>query len=61
MTVIVDEDVCTGCGLCASICPDVFEMESNGKSHVKDPKGDKKYKCAKEAADSCPVQAIKIK
>jgi ferredoxin len=50
-------DDCIGCGLCASICPDVFELKG-GRSHPKDPKS--KAKCVKEAADSCPVGAIKI-
>lgn len=48
----VDTNKCIGCGLCASICPEGFEMK-NGKAHAK-----KKVACSKEAADSCPVQAI---
>jgi len=57
----VDQDKCIGCGLCASICPEVFEMGKDGKSHVKNPKACAKSKCCKEAADSCPVQAITLK
>lgn len=53
----VDQNVCIGCGLCESLCPEVFELKE-GKSHVKDSKS--KAKCVKEAADSCPVKAIKI-
>jgi ferredoxin len=52
----VDKNKCIGCGLCASICPAVFEMGKDGKSTVKDPKS--KLPCVKEAAESCPVQAI---
>lgn len=60
MTVTVSKE-CIGCGLCVSIAPKVFEMK-NGLSVAKDPNGDKKFpKETKEAADSCPVQAIKIK
>jgi len=52
----VDRDKCIGCGLCASLCPEVFELK-NGKSHVKNPKG----KCnLKEVVDSCPAQAISV-
>jgi len=57
----VDKDKCIGCGLCTSICPDVFELGDDGKSHVKNPKTCEKSNCCKEAADSCPVQAISLK
>jgi len=51
----VDKEKCIGCGLCESMCPEVFKIGSDGKSSVKNPKG----KCnLKEVADSCPVQAI---
>ena len=49
-------DTCIGCGACVSICPDGFEMGDNGKSHVKN--GD--APCVKDAANSCPVQAIEL-
>jgi len=25
----IDESLCTGCGLCVDICPEVFEMEDD--------------------------------
>ena len=28
----VDKDTCIGCGLCPSICPEVFEMQDDGKA-----------------------------
>lgn len=34
MAVLVDSDLCNGCGLCVDNCPqDVFELK-DGKSHV---------------------------
>lgn len=62
MVVTVDKNKCIGCGLCVSIAPEVFEIKDDGISYVKNPNADKKFaKKVKEAADSCPVQAIKIK
>lgn len=61
MKVEVDEDTCIGCGLCVEICPDVFEMGKDMKSHTKVKKVPDKLKAkVKEAAQSCPVQAIKV-
>ena len=56
----VDKEKRIGCGLCASTCPDVFELGDDGKSHVKDPKGCDKCNC-NEATSSCPAQAITLK
>lgn len=58
----VNQDTCIGCELCTQICPTVFSMEDDGKSHAiedevpTDCEGD-----AEEARDSCPVSAIDIK
>lgn len=56
----VDEDKCIGCGTCVSICPDVFELNEQGKAIVKDPAGCAKCNC-QEAVESCPVDAITLK
>ena len=31
-----DQDLCTGDGLCAEICPSVFEMHDDGLAYVKE-------------------------
>lgn len=57
----VDQDTCIGCGVCPSICPEVFDMKDGGKSHViADPVPGDCEDSAKEAAESCPVDAIEV-
>lgn len=55
--ITVDQNKCIGCGLCVSICPDVFELRDDGKSHVKNAEGCAKCNC-QQALDSCPAKAI---
>jgi len=54
MLIKVDQETCIGCGRCTEVCPDVFKLNSDGKSEVI---GDNK-ECAMSAADQCPVEAI---
>lgn len=57
----VDQDTCIGCGLCPSVCGDVFDMNDEGKAYAKladVPAGLEDD--AKEAAESCPVSAITV-
>ncbi len=55
--ITIDESLCTGCGLCASACPDKFDMGDDNLAHVKDCDCD----CdMNELAASCPVDAIKV-
>jgi len=53
----VDQNKCIGCGLCAGICPDTFQMNSDNKSEVIN---DEVNDCAKNAAQNCPVGAISL-
>lgn len=49
---------CIGCGLCVSLCPDVFTMDETYKAMVV---SEKNINCAKNAANSCPVEAIIVR
>ena len=60
----VNKSACIGCGMCTGICPEVFEFGDDSLSENK--LGDNTVlpadvvDAAKEAADSCPTQAIEI-
>lgn len=57
----VDKEKCIACGLCPSICPDVFEIEDDGKAGaIVDSVPEDLADDAKEAEESCPVSAIKV-
>lgn len=61
MKVKVDESTCTGCGVCADVCSDVFEMGDDNLSKVKTP--DVPAGCedqVRDAAAQCPVTCIEV-
>ena len=61
MRAIIDQETCIGCGLCPDICPDVFRMnnENVAETTVEVVPSEAKEAC-REAAASCPVDAIEI-
>lgn len=61
MQAIVDKNACIGCGVCPSVCPEVFKLDDDGlASAYVTPVPAEFEDMADEAADSCPVNAIRI-
>lgn len=61
MKAYVDKETCIGCGLCPSLCSDVYFMDDDGKAKAITKDVPEEYiDCAKEAEASCPVLAIKV-
>lgn len=62
MQAIVDQDTCISCGSCVSMCPEVYQFNNDNKAYaVVDSIPSDQSQAAKEARDSCPVNAIDIK
>ena len=61
MIAIVDEEVCTGCGLCADSCPEVFELVDDLAKVIADPVPADAEEACREAAEGCPVEAISLR
>ncbi|WP_350343451.1 ferredoxin [Proteinivorax tanatarense] len=62
MKAIVDQEACIGCGLCPNICPEVYEMTDDDEKAIAidEEIPEDKVDSAKEAADACPTDAIKV-
>jgi len=63
MNIKIDQEKCIGCGSCVAVCPELFELGGeDNKAQIK--KGsieeESNTKCAQEAVDICPVQAIEV-
>lgn len=56
--VSIDDSLCTGCGLCASNCPEVFEISDDNIAHVITAASATCSCDMKEIAEQCPVSAI---
>lgn len=59
MKVKVNKDACIGCGACAAICDEVFEINDEGLSEAKTEEvaADLEQQ-VRDAVDSCPTGAI---
>lgn len=62
MKVRIDQELCTGDGLCAEICPAVFQIDDEGLAYVAagalDGVPEKWVDDVLEAIDECPGECI---
>lgn len=56
----IDQDLCTGCGLCSDTCPEVFEIEDDIAKVLMEEIPDDAADTCREATDNCPVEAITL-
>lgn len=61
MKAYVNQDTCICCGMCEGICPDVFQLNEEGKSFaIEDEIPEELLSMAQDAESGCPVDAIKV-
>jgi ferredoxin len=60
--IIIDQEACIGCGACVAVAPELFELNEDNKAEAKIVNELKEEELirAKEGAETCPVQAIKV-
>lgn len=59
MHAFVHRETCIRCGLCPTLCPEVFDLpEGESAQVIADPVPEDCFVQAQAAADSCPVGAI---
>lgn len=59
LRITVDHNVCVGNAMCEQYAPNVFGLNDERQSYVKDPEGDAVEQVI-EAAENCPVSAITV-
>ncbi|WP_420450947.1 ferredoxin [Ilumatobacter sp.] len=61
MKVSVDFDLCASTGACMQVCPEVFEVRSDGYLYVlQEEPPEELSDRVNEAADMCPTAAITV-
>lgn len=60
MKVHVDPDLCTGCGVCVDMCPEVFALQDDVSVVLVETVPAEHEANAREAAEACPVEAIAV-
>lgn len=60
MKIRIDREGCIGCGLCVSVCPDVFRLAEDGLAEVYAEPQKTDPGTVHEAAGGCPVGVIHV-
>lgn len=58
--IIIDPELCIGCGSCEAIAPDYFQLDDDGKAKAIKEYSDDEKDIIKEAINTCPAGAISI-
>lgn len=57
----VIDNLCIGCGACAALVPDEFDINENGVAYaINDEVNKKNEELVNDAKDNCPTSAISV-
>ena len=59
--IVIDDDLCIGCGACESTAPEYFELGNDGKAHVKKQYDEEGKDKIEDTKTNCPGGAIEVK
>lgn len=71
--IVLEKDKCIGCGTCAALCPDFWEIDGakavltgaqkkdENTEELEKDLNEKELDCNKQCVDNCPVACIHIK
>ncbi len=60
MKVVINTDTCIACSVCVSMCPEVFEISGDTVITKVDEIPSDLEESVRDAANSCPTDAISI-
>lgn len=60
MKAMVDKHKCTGCGLCAEFCPDVFEVADEVAEVIVEVVPPISEESCRDASENCYIGAISL-
>lgn len=58
MSITIDQGLCSGCGICVDLCPEIFGWGADNKAIV--IKQERENSNIEEVADQCPTEAIEV-
>ncbi len=56
----INKEKCIGCGACAALLPEIFDIEGGKAIAKKSEINDSEKEKVKDAINGCPVKAIKV-
>ena len=60
MRIVVDMNLCEANAQCVALAPDLFELDDDDELHWTEEPDGQHADAAREAAQACPVHAIRV-